>query len=32
VARLRLTIREDAMELTMVESEDGKQTSRLVPE
>lgn len=32
VTRLRLTIREDAMELTTIESDDGKQTSRLVPE
>lgn len=32
VTRLRLTIREDAMELTMIESDDGRQSPRLVPE
>lgn len=32
VTRLRLTIREDSMELTTIESEDGTQTTRLVPE
>ncbi len=32
VTRLRLTIREDSMELTTIDSDDGKQTTRLVPE
>lgn len=32
VTRLRLTLREDSMELTMIDTDDGEATQRLVPE